>query len=64
MNKNTLKNMAYLVFATMIFVAYNFNFADIVMQNGLFAGVLVEILLVLPLVILLNKLITELPSNN
>lgn len=64
MNTNTLKNIGFVLFSFMIFVAYNFNFADIANQNGLIAAVLVEILLLLPIIFTINKLVTELPSKS
>lgn len=64
MNKNTLKNIGYVVFCAIIFIAYNFNLADIVLQNGLIAGVLVEVLLLLPIIFTIHKLVSELPSKN
>lgn len=64
MNNNTLKNIFYVLFTAIIFIAYNINFSDIVMQTGLGWGVAGMFILLIPVCLTIHKLINELPSKN
>lgn len=57
---NTLKNVFYLSFASMILTAYAYNFKDVADQNGAFIACCVMGLLLLPVAFLTAKLIKEL----